>query len=129
MTGQTPVCFSRRSWPRRRFSRQRPSDGALSAAAAAAVAAGVPAETRRAYAGDWDRFTAWCAATGRTALPAGPETLTEYATYLTYECGRRPGTAEWGAGRDPHPASHRRRASPYPRLARCPNPAARRAAP
>ncbi|MFJ4585547.1 hypothetical protein [Streptomyces echinatus] len=40
------------------------SDG-LSAEARAAVEAGIPAETRRGYAGDWARFTTWCAGTGR----------------------------------------------------------------
>ncbi|MGV9776955.1 tyrosine-type recombinase/integrase [Streptosporangium sp. NPDC003464] len=40
----------------------------LSPAARAAVEAGVPASTRRAYATDWTAFTAWCAACGR--IPA-----------------------------------------------------------
>jgi site-specific recombinase XerD len=66
----------------------------LSPAAAAAVRAGVAASTRRAYAGDLARFRAWCAAAGREALPATADTLTEYATHLTYELGRAPATAE-----------------------------------
>ena len=56
---------------------------ALSPAARAAVESGIPAETRRGYAGDWARFTAWCAEHAHTALPAAGETLTEYATALT----------------------------------------------
>jgi site-specific recombinase XerD len=66
----------------------------LSQAAAAAVAAGVPEETRRAYAGDWKRFSQWCAQSGRSALPASAETVTEYATHLAYTLGRRPCTVE-----------------------------------
>lgn len=31
--------------------------------------------TRRAYAGDWQAFVTWCAAHGRTSLPATPETV------------------------------------------------------
>ncbi|MEU5666527.1 tyrosine-type recombinase/integrase [Streptomyces longwoodensis] len=54
----------------------------LSAEARAAVEEGIPAETRRGYAGDWARFTAWCASTGRQALPATGDTLTEYMTHL-----------------------------------------------
>ncbi|MFI2765692.1 N-6 DNA methylase [Streptomyces echinatus] len=60
------------------------SDG-LSAEARAAVEAGIPAETRRGYAGDWARFTTWCAGTGRQALPATGDTLTEYMTHLKTE--------------------------------------------
>lgn len=36
------------------------------------------ANTRRAYRADWADFTAWCQLHGRTALPAGPETLILY---------------------------------------------------
>ncbi|MEV5084637.1 tyrosine-type recombinase/integrase [Streptomyces sp. NPDC056159] len=59
--------------------------GGLSAEARAAVEEGIPAETRRGYAGDWARFTAWCANTGRQALPATGDTLTEYMTHLKGE--------------------------------------------
>ena len=41
--------------------------------ARAAVERGIPAETRRGYAGDWQRFLTWCAETGRT-LPADGDT-------------------------------------------------------
>lgn len=54
----------------------------------------MPESTRRAYAGDLDRFAAWCASTGRAALPASAETLTEYATHLAYTLGRRPATVD-----------------------------------
>lgn len=56
----------------------------LSDHARQAVAAGKPPSTRRAYEHDWADFTAWCAQAGRQALPAAPETLVEYATYLCY---------------------------------------------
>ena len=55
----------------------------LSDAARAAMDAGVPDSTKRAYSGDWQRFTTWCSETGRRPLPASPETLVEYTAYLT----------------------------------------------
>lgn len=66
-----------------------PADLTLSDAARAALAAGVPESTRRAYAGDWKTFTAWCASNGRTPLPATPETIVEYTTHLTITPTRR----------------------------------------
>ena len=47
--------------------------------------------TRRAYLGDWSRFTAWCAAAYRPALPATPETV---AMFIADElgAGRAPAT-------------------------------------
>jgi site-specific recombinase XerD len=57
-------------------------DHGLSPAARAALEAGVPASTRRAYAADWRSFTAWCAQAGRVALPATSQTVTEYAAHL-----------------------------------------------
>ncbi|MER7130098.1 tyrosine-type recombinase/integrase [Streptosporangium saharense] len=58
-------------------------DHALSPAARAAVEAGMPASTRRAYAADWKGFTAWCTSVGRVALPTTAQTVTEYAAHLT----------------------------------------------
>lgn len=40
------------------------------------------ASTRRAYAGDWRRFVAWCEAKGVTALPARGDVVVMYATFL-----------------------------------------------
>lgn len=71
-----------------------PAPARLSPAAAAALAAGVPPATSRAYAGDWKRFTAWCAEHGHAALPASAEVLTEYATHLAYTLHRAPATIE-----------------------------------
>lgn len=68
-------------------------DGGLSPATRAAIAEGIPAETRRGYAGDWARFTAWCESTGRSALPATGDTLTEYMTYLKGQ-DKSPGTMD-----------------------------------
>ncbi|MEV1287696.1 site-specific integrase [Micromonospora sp. NPDC049679] len=42
----------------------------------------VPESTRRAYAGDWRRFTDWCAQRDRSPLPATAATLAEYVSHL-----------------------------------------------
>jgi site-specific recombinase XerD len=65
----------------------------LSPAALAAVEAGMPETTRRAYHEDVQRFREWCAEHGHPGLPTDGNTLTEYAAYLT----RTPATA----GRSP----------------------------
>lgn len=57
----------------------------LSGAALDAMAAGIPNSTKRAYAGDWERFAAWARATGHVPLPATPESLVEYVTVLVTE--------------------------------------------
>jgi len=44
--------------------------------------AGTPANTRRAYQGDWKRFSEWCEAWGHRALPASPQVVILYVTYL-----------------------------------------------
>ena len=43
------------------------------------------ANTKRAYAGDWRRFTEWCAQMERSALPAALETLAGFVTHLAAE--------------------------------------------
>ncbi|MGI5169853.1 site-specific integrase [Spirillospora sp. CA-253888] len=55
------------------------------------ISASVPESTRRAYTKDWAHFSAWCTATGRTALPATDETLAEYASARADQ-GRAPAT-------------------------------------
>lgn len=62
-----------------------PDGTGLSTLAQAAVEAGTPANTSRAYAAAWRQFTAWCELRGRAALPATADTITEYVTYLAYE--------------------------------------------
>jgi integrase len=47
------------------------------------IADAVPANTKRAYAGDLKRFSAWCASMGLVALPARPETIALYMQQLT----------------------------------------------
>jgi site-specific recombinase XerD len=42
--------------------------------------AGMAANTRRAYAGDWRDFDGWCADMGVTSLPASAETVALYLT-------------------------------------------------
>ncbi len=44
--------------------------------------AGTPANTKRAYEGDWKRFEGWCALWGHRALPASPQVVILYVTYL-----------------------------------------------
>ncbi len=42
----------------------------------------VPENTRRAYRADWEHFSAWCASTGRSTLPATTETVVLYVSFL-----------------------------------------------
>lgn len=60
------------------------------AAAAGFAEQGMAASTRRAYAGDWQRFRAWCAELGVPALPAAPAAV---AAFLAAEAGRGRGSA------------------------------------
>ncbi|WP_406360326.1 integrase [Streptomyces sp. NBC_00715] len=57
---------------------------ALSPQARADVQAGIPEATSRAYSGDYRQFAAWCATAEHTALPATPETVTEYVSHLIH---------------------------------------------
>lgn len=43
---------------------------------------GTPANTRRAYEGDWKRFEGWCGRWGHRALPASVQVVILYVTYL-----------------------------------------------
>ncbi|MBX4171797.1 site-specific integrase [Rhodococcus pyridinivorans] len=74
--------------------------------------------TRRNYAADWDRFTAWCQREGHAMLPAHPLTVAAYlldAASTVTEAGERaysPATlARWVAGIGFH---HRRAGHPAP---------------
>ncbi|MCW3472288.1 tyrosine-type recombinase/integrase [Rhodococcus pyridinivorans] len=74
--------------------------------------------TRRNYAADWQRFTAWCQREGHVALPAHPLTVAAYllgAASTVTEAGERaysPSTlARWVAGIGFH---HRRAGHPAP---------------
>ncbi|WP_228010472.1 tyrosine-type recombinase/integrase [Nonomuraea phyllanthi] len=58
------------------------ADRELTEAARARVAGGLAANTGRAYQRDWESFAVWCVTQGRSALPATPETVTEYVTHL-----------------------------------------------
>lgn len=68
--------------------------GGLSPAARAAVAAGMPETTRRAYRENVKLFEDWCAETGRDGLPTDGGVLTEYATFRAYISGWAPGSVE-----------------------------------
>ena len=69
------------------------ADEALSISTQQRIIESVPDSTRRVYAGDWSRFTAWCATAGRTALPATAATLAEYVDTLA-GAGKAPSTIE-----------------------------------
>jgi integrase len=43
---------------------------------------GTPPNTRRAYEGDWKRFSGWCERWGHRALPASIQVVILYITYL-----------------------------------------------
>ncbi|WP_034089216.1 tyrosine-type recombinase/integrase [Streptacidiphilus albus] len=53
----------------------------------------VPANTKRAYGRQWSQFTDWCDETGRSPLPATPQTLAEYVSHLA-DLDRAPSTIE-----------------------------------
>jgi integrase len=57
-------------------------DRFLSDRTAERIRQSVPENTQRAYARQLERFTAWCAEHGRTALPATGETLAEFVSHL-----------------------------------------------
>lgn len=57
-------------------------DARLSVEAQQDIAAGIAASTNRAYSSDLKAFQAWCADEGRRTIPAAPETLSEYVSYL-----------------------------------------------
>jgi len=87
-------------------------------AAAGYRRASMPASTRAAYAGDWERFTAWCSQTSAAPLPAAPAAVSRYlaeAADLVTEAGEAayaPTTlARWVAGIN---AAHRAAGLPAP---------------
>ena len=51
------------------------------------------ANTQRAYAGDWKRFTTWCCEHGRAALPADVLTVAAFVTALA-EAGKKVATIQ-----------------------------------
>ncbi|MFF4338063.1 site-specific integrase [[Kitasatospora] papulosa] len=57
-------------------------DAWLPPEAEADVRAGIPKDTSRAYEGDMKQFAAWCEQVGRRVLPAAPQTVTAYLSYL-----------------------------------------------
>lgn len=70
------------------------SRGSLSPVTRAAIAAGTPESTRRAYSDDIRHFIQWCDATGRDGLPTNGATLADYATHLAYGSGWSPVSIE-----------------------------------
>lgn len=59
-----------------------PADRVVSDRTRERIEESVPDNTRRAYTRWWAIFEAWCLETGRTAMPATDETLTEFTTHL-----------------------------------------------
>jgi len=57
-------------------------DAWLPPEAEADVRAGIPKDTSRAYEGDMKQFAVWCDTVGRRVLPAAPQTVTAYLSYL-----------------------------------------------
>ncbi|WP_158712419.1 integrase [Streptomyces sp. NRRL F-5135] len=57
-------------------------DAWLSPEAQEDVKAGITEGTRDGYEGDMRRFAEWCATVGRRPMPAAPQTVTEYLSYL-----------------------------------------------
>jgi site-specific recombinase XerD len=51
------------------------------------------ANTQRAYAGDWRRFTTWCREYGRESLPTDVPTLAAFVTSLA-EVGKKVATIQ-----------------------------------
>jgi hypothetical protein len=51
------------------------------------------ANTQRAYAGDWRRFTTWCREHGRESLPADVPTMAAFVTSLA-ESGKKVATIQ-----------------------------------
>lgn len=51
-------------------------------------------QTLKAYRSDWNDFTSWCSTFGREALPASPETVVLYITYLIKEQERKTSTVQ-----------------------------------
>lgn len=64
------------------------------------------ANTQRAYAGDWKRFTAWCREHGRDALPANVLTVAAFVTALA-EAGKRSPPSSATVPRSARPISWR----------------------
>ncbi|MGA4684849.1 tyrosine-type recombinase/integrase [Micromonospora sp. AB353] len=65
----------------------------LSESARRRIRESVPASTRRAYSGDWSRFTLWCIERQRSRLPTTAATLAEYVSHLADE-GKASSTIE-----------------------------------
>lgn len=66
-------------------------DAWLPPEAQADVQAGIPRDTSRAYDGDMKQFAAWCTHVGRRVMPAAPQTVTAYLSYLKRTPRKRTG--------------------------------------
>lgn len=70
------------------------ADFAVPAATAELIREAVPENTAVAYQSRWRSFTAWCDLAGRVPLPATPQTVATYLTYLAVERGLKATTVD-----------------------------------
>ncbi len=78
-----PLAHRRRALAEQETTPAPSADGLTPAERAAVAAAAADARapsTRRTYAGQWNRFAAWCAARGERSLPAAPALVAAYLT-------------------------------------------------
>jgi hypothetical protein len=78
----------------RRRTGYGPADFEVPPDAVALIEEAVPQNTALAYGSRWRSFEAWCAGTSRVALPATPQTVAAYLTYLATERGLKATTAD-----------------------------------
>ncbi len=72
----------------------RPADFAVPGPTAELLREAVPENTALAYRSRWRSFQSWCADQGRVALPATPQTLAAYLTFLALDRGLKATTAD-----------------------------------
>jgi integrase len=72
----------------------RAADFAVPGATAELIREAVPENTALAYRSRWRSFQAWCADAGRVALPATPQTVAAYLTFLAVDRGLKATTAD-----------------------------------
>jgi integrase len=72
----------------------RPADFAVPGETAELIREAVPENTALAYQSRWRLFEAWCRGQGRVALPATPQTVAAYLTFLAVDRGLKATTAD-----------------------------------
>jgi integrase len=72
----------------------RAADFAVPGATAELIREAVPENTALAYRSRWRSFQSWCADAGRVALPATPQTVAAYLTFLAVDRGLKATSAD-----------------------------------